>query len=197
MDEVKSSADDCYRLGGSLHEKLGRKLCFYGSLYQPLISGRYYVSNQDINNNDGGVDFSLEFSNDKLIRIGIGRCSYNKNASRGEQLAALSDFFDIFYEDYGYPTYFYTKKDDDNGYIYLQWSFKNRDNDIEEIKKDPSIDTLIIMNEKNINPGLTKRMELPSELVNIVDANIEDYLRYKDNVEYNIEPVKKLVKKSK
>ena len=197
MNEVNSSPDDCYRLGGSLHEKLGRKLCFYGSLYQPLISGRYYVSNQDINNNDGGVDFSLEFSNDKLIRIGIGRCSYNKNASLGEQLAALSDFFDIFYEDYGYPTFFFTKKDDDNGYIYLQWSFKNRDNDIEEIKKDSSIDTLIIMNEKNINPGLTKRMELPSELVNIVDANIEDYLRYKDNVEYNIEPVKKLVKKSK
>lgn len=197
MNEVNSSPDDCYRLGGSLHEKLGRKLCFYGSLYQPLISGRYYVSNQDINNNDGGVDFSLEFSNDKLIRVGIGRCSYNKNASLGEQLAALSDFFDIFYEDYGYPTFFFTKKDDDNGYIYLQWSFKNRDNDIEAIKEDPSIDTLIIMNEKNINPVLTKRMELPSELVNIVDANIEDYLKYKDNVEYNLEPVKKLVKKSK
>ena len=197
MNEVNSSPDDCYRLGSSLHEKLGRKLCFYGSLYQPLISGRYYVSNQDINNNDGGVDFSLEFSNDKLIRVGIGRCSYNKNASLGEQLAALSDFFDIFYEDYGYPTFFFTKKDDDNGYIYLQWSFKNRDNDIEAIKEDPSIDTLIIMNEKNINPVLTKRMELPSELVNIVDANIEDYLKYKDNVEYNLEPVKKLVKKSK
>ena len=197
MNEVNSSPDDCYRLGSSLHEKLGRKLCFYGSLYQPLISGRYYVSNQDINNNDGGVDFSLEFSNDKLIRVGIGRCSYNKNASLGEQLAALSDFFDIFYEDYGYPTFFFTKKDDDNGYIYLQWSFKNRDNDIEAIKEDPSIDTLIIMNEKNINPVLTKRMELPSELVNIVDANIEDYLKYKDNVEYNLEPVKRLVKKSK
>ena len=193
MLEVSSSPDDCYRLGKSLIEKLGEKLIIYGPLYQPSIQGRYYVNNDK---NSGGLDFYIMYASGISLRMGFGDNDYNKNAKMGEKLAALSDFYLIIFEEFGNPSFFYTVKDDDNHYINMHWALNKKEDSIKDMLSDDNIESYIIFDKIDPNPNLTKRMKLPSLLVNLVDENIEDYLKYGSNTEYSdIEKGKTLSKK--
>ncbi len=199
MQEVKSSPDDCYRLGCNLLEKIGQKVIIYGPLYQAGIEGRFFV---DGDMNKGGLDFYIEYLNGSFLRIGFGDSDYNKDAKMGEKLAALSTFYQIMSEDFGSPSFFYTTKDDDKHFINMHWSFYNKEESIKDLLNDDNIDSYIVFDKVDPKPNITKRMKLPSGLVKLVDENIEDYLKYGSNGEVSMFEdthgyVKKIGKKSK
>ena len=117
-------------------------------------------------------------------------------------MAALSDFYEVLSEEYGNPTVFYTTKDDDEGFLTLQWSFINKDEEIEKFKSgkyfdDAEIDTLIIIGkEKNNIEGyslsdktkeiISRQVGLPFELLYLVDEDIESFVKHKSGKEMTI-----------
>ena len=128
------------------------------------------------------LPFYFKYSKNEFLRISVG--SNHFGSSLGEKLAALSDFYEILSEEYGEPTLFYTTKEDEEGLLTLQWSFINKEEEIEKFKNgkyfdDAEVDKLIIFGEKgdteknNLSDKtkqiISKRVGLPFELIYLVD----------------------------
>ena len=150
-----SKEEDCYILAKKLKKTLGNKIDFYGSIRTPIPSGKYLSSYRKNNGehmfNGHCLPFYFKFSNNEFLRIGVG-ANYSCNSFE-EKLAALSDFYEILSKKYGEPIVFYTTKNDDKGLLNLQWSFINKDKEIEKFKSgtyfdDTEIETLIVIGEK-------------------------------------------------
>ncbi len=188
MSEMYSKAEDCSLLAAKLKDKIGYKIVFYGYTNTPLPSGKY-LSSYRINNgeqmfNGQCLPFYFKYSKNEFLRISVG-CNHF-GSSLGEKLAALSDFYEILSEEYGEPDVFYTTKEDDEGLLTLQWSFINKEEEIEKFKSgkyfdDAEVNKLIIFGEKrngeenNLSDKtkriISKRMGLPFELIYLVDEN--------------------------
>ena len=195
MAELFSKAEDCNKLAKYLYSRLHNKLEFYGVTYQEVISGKYhslpfntYETLEDYKKDE--LSFSYKFCDKGFLRISVGDSVYKKTI--GHKLAALSDLYQELSELYGLPTIFYTTKDDDENSLTLQWSFSQKEKDIEEFKNgtafdDAETDELIIFGEQpttsefsdKTKAYISNQIGLPVELIYMLDANIDDYLKYK------------------
>lgn len=201
MTEFFSKTEDCYILARKLKKELGNKIDFYGTTYIEIPSGKY-LSSYSRNNgeymfNGQYLPFYFKFSKNEFLRISVG--SNYCGSSLGEKLAALSDFYSVLSEEYGEPTVFYTTKEDREGLLTLQWSFINKEEEIASFQNDTyfddaSIDTLIVFGQErenveghNLNGRtkelISKKIELPFELIPLVDADIENFIKHKTGQE--------------
>ncbi len=206
MSEIYSNADDCFELARHLKKKMNNKIDFYGSIYQEVISGRYFSHYRDPHSEldylfEEGLPFYYKFCKEGFLRIGIGSF-YPHNNSMGEKLAALSSFYEVLSEQYGDPTVFYTTKDDDEKTLSLQWSFANKEEDIQSLRNgsyfdDAEIEELIVFGEPRTQMNgyqlsdatrklIAKQIGVPFELISLVDENIEDFVKYKTGKEIGI-----------
>ncbi len=205
MQELYSKDEDCFELYKILKSKMGNKIEYYGTPYISPFSGKYFSHINSYYTYKKGLPFYYKYSKNEFLRIQVGSSIYY-NTSIGERLAALSDFYIVLSEIFGEPTVFYTIKDDDEKLLSLQWSFINKEEEINNFKNgtyfiDAVVDKLIIFNEQkslNINE-LTKthishQLGLPLELIELMNKNIEDYLKYKENISEQ-ETYKKLLLK--
>lgn len=205
MSELFSKREDCYLLAKKLKKQLKDKIDFYGSINIATPNG-IYLSSYRRNNGEylsyrgNCLPFYIKHSKDGFLRISVG--SFSNNNSLGEKLAALSDFYEILSEEFGEPDVFYTIKYDDEGLLSLQWSFINKEEEIEQFKNgtyfdDAEIDSLIILGEKKDDSKefrlndktryiISKRVGLPFELLNLVDEDIENYIKHKNGKEITI-----------
>jgi hypothetical protein len=227
MSESYSKEIDCNLLASKLKKKLGNKIDFYGSMYKETPSGKYLSSyrrnNRESMFNGRCLPFYFKFSENEFLRISVG--SNHRGSSLGEKMAALSDFYSILSKEYGEPIVFYTTKNDDEGLLNLQWAFNNKEEEIKKFQSgtyfdDAEIDTLIVLGKKRENIDgyrlndktreiVSRRVGLPFELIDLVDEDIENYVKHKNGKEITIPvgakidgyPVtsfeKKLVKKFK
>jgi len=203
MAEIYSNADDCLELARYLKNKMGSKIDFYGSIHQGVISGSYFsdFESKHYHPYGDGLSFYYKFCKEGFLRIGIGSfCS--RNNSVGEKLAALSNFYEVLSEQYGEPTVFYTTKDDDERTLSLQWSFVNKEEDIQNFMNgsyfdDAEIDELIVFGKPRTQMNgyqlsdttrklIAKQIGVPFELIGLVDENIEDFVKYKTGKEIGI-----------
>lgn len=202
MQEIYSKTEDCIELARILKKKMGNKIEFYGSIYQNVISGKYYEYHGQPHSNldylfEKVLSFYYKFNKDGFLRIEVGDtppCHY----SLGRKLAALSEFYEVLHELFGVPTVFYTTKNDDEGKISLQWSFINKEEEIKEFKNgtyfdDAEIDKLIVIGEStepderpktndNTKNSLASIIGLPLELINLDEEDIEEYVEYKKRI---------------
>lgn len=206
MKEIYSNSEDCYELAIELKKKLKNKIEFCGSAYQACVSGKYFSHYRNPHNEtqylfEKGLPFYYKFCNEGFLRIQVGSFYPHKN-SMGEKLAALSVFYEVLSEMYGEPTVFYTMQGDEEGCVSLEWSFVNKEEDIEKFKNgtffdDGKIDELIIIGEEIISNSsyrlsdttkrfISKKVGLPFELIGLVDENIEDFVKYKTGKEISI-----------
>ncbi len=205
MQELYSKADDCFELYKILRRKMGNKIEYWGTPYTGLFEGRYFSHYREHHSTidflfERGLPFHYKFCKDGFLRIGVG--SYYHNTSVGEKLAALSEFYEVLSEEFGEPTVFYTTKYDDEGLLSIQWSFINKEEDIQKFKEgtyfyDAEIDELIIFDEskqKNdyyqlsdtTKKYISKQVGVPFELLPLVDENIEDFVKFKTGKELSI-----------
>lgn len=203
MSEIYSNAVDCLELARYLKKKMGSKIDFYGSIRQEVISGSYFsdFEKEHYYSYGEGLSFYYKFRKEGFLRIGIGSF-YSRNNSMGEKLAALSRFYEVLSEQYGEPTVFYTTKNDDEGTLSLQWSFVNKEEDIQKFKNgsyfdDAEIDELIVIGEPRTQMNIyqlsdttrnliAKNIGVPFELLSLVDENIDDFIKYKTGREIGI-----------
>ena len=205
MSEIFSNADDCCMLARKFKKQLGDKIDFYGTINTPLPSGKYLSSYRRGNGeyfsyNCNCLPFYFKFAENGFLRIGVG--SHSRDNSLGEKLAALSDFYEVLSKEYGDPTVFYTTKEDDEGLLTLQWSFINKEEEISKFQNgtyfdDAEIDTLIIFGQKKNNVEgfslsdttkriISRRVGLPFELLDLVDEDIENFVKHKTGKEMTI-----------
>lgn len=199
MSELYSSAEDCSKLARLLRSKLKEKIEFYVSTYQEVVLGRYqslpYESYGDyIDYKNDQVEFAYKFLENGFLRMTV-KDTVNKKHTLGHKLAVLSDLYEVVSEKYGLPTVFYTIKDDEENSLNLQWSFSQKEEDIQKFKNgtafdDAKLDELILFDELKEQNGfyrlndttkkmIAKQVGLPFELIYLVDENIEDFVRYK------------------
>lgn len=200
MSKMYSKAEDCGLLAAKLKEKKGYKIDFYGYINTPLPSGKYLSSYRidkgERMSNGQCLPFYFKYSKNEFLRISVG--SNHFGSSLGEKLAALSDFYEILSEEYGEPTLFYTTKEDEEGLLTLQWSFINKEEEIEKFKNgkyfdDAEVDKLIIFGEKgdteknNLSDKtkqiISKRVGLPFELIYLVD---DDFAKHKIGEDWDL-----------
>lgn len=201
--EIFSNPEDCYQLARYLTKKMGNNIGFDGTTFKNVVSGKYISSYRDENGNfsyfEDGLSFYYKFNKDGFLRIGVGNsCKYK--TSIGEKLAALSVFCENLQEKYGEPSVFYTLKEDEEEFLNLQWSFVNKEQDINDFKNgnyfdDATIDNLIIIGKENKlgnnRQNIADRIfgiliGLPSELVDLVLENSEDFGKYKTVKDINV-----------
>ena len=200
--EMYSNAEDCHELASELKSKLKDKIRYTTSTYLEIINGEFHSLpykhyNLDYNKyQKDTIKFAIKYQKDVFLRLTIYD-DINK-LSLGHKLAVLSDFYEALSNDYGIPTLFYTIKDDEDGSLFLEWAFKEKDETINEFKygnpfDDGVVDKLIVFGEskenddKSIFSGLNeitkdyiaKSFGLPYELILLMDDNIEDYIYYK------------------
>ena len=206
MQELYSKDEDCFELYKILKRKMGNKIEYYGTPYTALFSGKYFSHYREPHSNidylfERGIPFYYKFCENGFLRIQVGSSIYH-NASVGEKLAALSDFYEVLSEEFGEPTVFYTTKDDDEGLLSMHWSFINKDEDIQKFKSgtyfdDVETDELIIIGESRQKTSgyqlnditkklISKHVGLPFELLSLVDENIEDFVKFKTGKELSI-----------
>lgn len=193
-----SNVDDCKKLAIYLKNKLNDKIDFCGNTHERVVCGKYlgdsYKAQSSLSSlNKIGLPFYYKFCENEFLQIKIGSLPFFKN-SLGEKLAVLSIFYEVLKEKFGEPLVFYTSNDDEQS-INLQWSFINKEEEIEAFKNgtyfdDGEIDELIIFGEQKVNAigyqiGETARenntriIGLPFDLFPLVEENMEDYVKYK------------------
>ena len=205
MKELYSNGSDCYELAKILYRSLGNKLDFYGGyVYNPLANGKYYT-----NGHSNPVKFYYKYCKDGFLRVQIGNYYGNDN-TLGQKLAALSDFYEVLYKEFGNPLVFYTTLDDDEGILSMHWSFIDKENELKKFKEgtyfdDAIIDKLIVFDEEKAKVGshvldnrtkeiISRRFGLPFELIELVDQDIENYYLHKMGVDLRNNDEKKLTK---
>lgn len=197
MKELYSNAKDCKEITQLLREKLKNKMELDFSL--PTVpNGKYQCLPRNVYNSydeykKDEVAFAFKYCKDGFLRITVGNGISQQTI--GHKLAVLSDFYEVLVERFGEPTLFYTTKDDEEKSISLQWSFANKEEDIQSFREgtvfdDAEVEELIIFGESNDKSSgyqlsdTTKKSNsrivgLPFELVHLAEENIEDYVKYK------------------
>lgn len=206
MKEGYSKASDCAKLTRYLKNKMGNKIEFDYNVHNQTVNGKYFHYHREPHSDlehlfEDGINFFYKYCDNDFLRFSIGK-SHKHKSSLGEQLAALSAFYEVLKERFGEPIVFYTLKDDDEQSINLQWSFVNKEEEINDFKNgtyfdDKKVDKLIIIEEQNVNAvgyqiGKTARINntriigLPFDLFSLVEENMEDYVMYKTGKSINI-----------
>lgn len=199
MSKRYSKANDCAKLARYLKNKMGSSIEFDYTVYHLTISGKYFYYHREPHSDlehlfEDGINFFYQYCDNDFLRISIGMASHHK-CSKGEQLAALSAFYDVLSKRFGEPTVFYTLKDDDEQKINLQWAFVDKEEEINDFKNgtyfdDKEIEELIIIGEQKTNAGgyqigetarnnNSRIIGLPFDLFPLIEENMEDYVKYK------------------
>lgn len=182
MKDKYSNANDCYELTKLLYEKLKYKIKITTSPYVGVVEGEYncfnysnYQSHEDYLKDK--VLFNYKYLKDEFLRISVG--SENDNHSLGHKLAILSDIYKVLRKEFGEPTLFYTVKEDKEKALNLQWSFKNKKDDIDKFLNNKCFDDANVAKVVVINNNKNNAIGLPIELLDMVKENIDDYVIYK------------------
>lgn len=198
MKEMFSKSDDCFELAKYLNKELKNKIEFTSSIYLEVVSGTYDCFPFDAYNNYSGyrkskIFFDFLYSKGEFLRLSVRNGIHPKTT--GHRLAVLSAFYEVLYKQFGKPTVFYTTKNDPNETLSLQWSFTNKDEEIQKFKNgiyfdDAKIEQLIIIGESRMQSNfplndamkdyLSEKIGLPFELIELVNENIEDFIKYKN-----------------
>ena len=210
MQEVYSKAEDCFELYKLLKSKMGTKIEYEGTRYTETFSGKYFSYDRHPHSDfdflyERGLSFYCKFCKNGFLRIGIGnafRSSTVYDTSVGEKLAALSAFYEVLSEVFGEPTVFYTTKEDEEGLLSMQWSFINKEEEIQQFKDgtyfdDAEIDKLVVFGEPSKKMDgyqlsdttkklISKQVGLPYELLSYVDEYIDDFVKYKTGKEVGV-----------
>ncbi|MBR2828099.1 MAG: hypothetical protein IKE70_02580 [Bacilli bacterium] len=194
MKERYSKTEDCYDLAYKLKKELKKKIDFYGTMYTPIPSGKYLSTYRRKKGEHfwrgNYLPFYFKFERDDFLRISVG--SNHKGSSLGEKLAALSDFNEVLQEEFGPPNFFYTLKNDKEELLSLQWSFKNKEEDLCFFKygnfTDAKKDDVIIIGEENKEDDQTikiaeRKVGLPYELFDYVYEDLEEFVKHKKGEE--------------
>lgn len=197
MKEMHSNDEDCRQLGIKLKKALGDKVVMkhgYG-----VIDGEYHsfpcLMYETIEAHiQDQLRFYCKFCRDEFLEIVIE--DSRSIASDGHKLAALSDFYEVLFDEFGEPTVFYTLKDAVNRGFHFRWAFTHKKETIEEFMHgfpffDAEVDQAIVIGESNqINEQtrnlFSHQMGLPIELLPLINENIEDYMKYKKSNEEEI-----------
>lgn len=143
------------------------------------------------------VTVLFKYKEGDFLRVTIENNIYPH--SMGHKLAVLSDFYKVFNEEFEKPTFFFMTTDNvydpKEAILNLQWSFYDKEGDIEKFKSISTIDgkevsNFIVMDDPSIcvdnhylypdtRDYIAKSFELPLDLLPLVDDNVEDYLKYK------------------
>lgn len=187
--------EETYLLAKKLKKELKGKIDFYGTMYTPVPSGKYLSSYRKKNGehffNGQCPSFFFLYEKDDFLRISIG--NHYKGNSLGEKLAALSDFYEVLKEEYGPPIVFYTLKEDKEQLLSMQWSFKDKEQDICFFQygnfTDKKFDDIIIIGEEKEDLNETTRsiterkIGLPYELLDSVYEDLEEFIKHKKGEE--------------
>lgn len=205
--EMLSSSLDCYLLAIYLKQQLKDKISYFGSINQETISGKYFSPyKKRYNTNfffDNGLPFCFKYQQDDFLRIQIGS-SIPTETSMGEKLAALSTFYEVLEKIFDEPTVFYILENKTEETISLQWSFKNKEEDIMDLQSntyfDDQMTKLIVFNQdvkdyhyqlvKKAKENISRRIGLPHEMSSLISENFADYVKYKDNKVFQSSNVK-------
>ena len=192
MEKRISKKEDCYLLAKKLMQDLGSKIEFFRSINSTVPSGKYLSTYRRDNNENlhfgHWLPFYFEYSKNDFLTIGVGVNYYG--TEKGEQLAALSDFYEVISGLHGCPTMFYTMKKDN--LIYLGWSFINKEEEIKKKLNNKEIESLIIIDDV-INKKMVKedddlrKIGLPIELYPLVSNDIESFLMHKTGKEMHLD----------
>ena len=193
MKNIMSNTNDCRELKKFLAAKMNQGLKWnkidFDSCYSSIIAGRYYSFSYDyyddhsLERDCDCITFGIKYCQNECLRLSIQEEVYPQ--TMGHKLAVLSDFYEVFKEEVGEPTLFYTLKNDDEKQLCLQWSFVNREEDILNFRQDTAfedanIDELIIFGEQDTTRGnVVRKIGLPFELIPVVEEHIEEFMKYK------------------
>ena len=199
MQELYSKAEDCYELYKLLKKKMGTKIECDDVPYTETFSGRYFSYDREPHSDldylyERGISFYYKFCKNVFLRIGVGNALRHytfDDTSVGEKLAALSDFYEVLSEEFGEPTVFYTTKDDEDDVLAMQWSFINKEEEIQQFKDgtyfdDAEIDKLVVFDESKypLNDAtrkyISRKLGIPLVLLPLVNDNIEEFVKYKN-----------------
>ncbi len=201
MEERYSNKEDCYKLALLLKKELKDKIDFYGSINTSVPSGKYLSSYRKKTGenlyNGKCLPFYFKYKEDDFLRISIG--SHHKGSSLGEKLAALSDFYEVLKKYYGLPDVFYTIKNDQQKTLSLQWSFRNKEEDLKKFKSntyftDGEIEDIIIIRKENDieklktfeETKIDRKTYLPEELLSYIYLDLEEFIKHKKGEEVHI-----------
>lgn len=189
-NELYSNGDDCKELKHILNNEIKGKISFSWNVYGQIMGGEYdcLLSNDSIyleflNKEKEQIKFYYKFLKDGVLIIGVGNNPLSKKTV-GHKLAALSDFYQVLSKNFGEPTLFYTKENDDKEYLNFEWAFKYKKEAIEAFKTNTIFDDggkvkdLIIIGEQQ-DKFMSNQLGLPIELLGLVEENIDDYIKYK------------------
>ena len=187
-----SNANDCMVLAQKLIKELENKIHFFRSIKSTIPSGKYLSNYRkecgDSFYNGRYLPFYFEFSDKEFLRICIGSNFYGTEL--GEKLAVLSDFYEVISGLYGYPTMFYTMKKDN--LIYLEWSFINKEEEIEKKLNNTEIESLITIDDL-VNKRVfsededLRKIGLPFELYPLVSKDLDNFLMHKTGKEMHLD----------
>ncbi len=206
MKELHFKVEDYYELYKALKRKMESKINYYGGPLDTFVKGEYVVHFEEPYNDidhlvEKRLSFYYKFCRNDFLVIQVGSSIYY-NASVGEKLAALSNFYEVLSEEFGEPIVFYTTKDEAGGLLSMHWSFINKDEDIKKFKEgtyfdDIKTDKLIIIGESRpkidgyelsdiMRKRIVKQFGVPFELLPLVDENIEDFIKVKTGKKLSI-----------
>ncbi len=204
-NELYSNGEDCKELARILEREIKGKISFSWNVFNQIMGGSYncILSKDDsyfefLNREKEQVKFYYKFLKDGFFRIGVGNNSLCKKTV-GHKLAALSDFYQVLSKWFGEPTLFYTLENDEEEYLNFEWNFKYKKEVIEEFKNNTVFDyndkvkDLIIIGEQQ-DKFISNQLGLPIELLDLVDKNIEDFVKYKQ-IDINATDEKQQVEK--
>lgn len=196
MKEIYSNVKDCRELrkllSNKMNEREWNRITFDG--YFEIIKGKYYsfshsyYYDKELSRDDDSVTFSIKYCKNEILRLSVGEEVYPQ--TMGHKLAVLSDFYQVLVEKFGEPTLFYTLKEDEEKTLNMQWSFTNKDIDIQNFQTgtafdDAEIDDFILFTEKNsmlqeiTRQNNVNEIGLPIELIPLMEDNIEEFVKYK------------------
>ncbi|MCI8777740.1 MAG: hypothetical protein HFI86_03025 [Bacilli bacterium] len=187
-NELYSNGDDCKELAQILNNEIKGKIAFSWNVYAQIMGGSYNcipsnTYNGYLEEKKELVKFYYKFLKDGFLRIGVGNNPLSKKTV-GHKLAALSDFYQVLSKNFGEPTLFYTEENDDEEYLNFEWAFKYKKEVIEAFKNNTIFDDggkvkdLIIIGEQP-DKFISNQLGLPIELLNLVNENIEDFIKYR------------------
>jgi len=187
VNKLRSNTDDCIELATILTESFQDRIEIFGTTTELALRGKYqsvpfndsFFSSKDDYIQDR-VLFSYEYNKDGYLRLKIHDGLYEH--SLGHKLAVLSDFYEVLYERFGNPCLFYMINDDSDECLYLEWCFTNIKNISGLVRfslYNPNVKKIIIIEKKE--QKISKLLGLPRELMDLIDVNIDDYLRYKNS----------------
>lgn len=185
MDDLISNAEDCNHLRQYLKNELKNNIKFNTPLWLEILMGEYFFAKGGYKGFfRKGITFYIKYNKEEFLRLQV--CTSYLNESRGKKLVVLNELYKSLSKKVGIPIIFYIVKDSNGEVLTLEWAFK------EEITKsftnasrfdEIEFEKLIFINQTidkldDLVTTYSKYTSLPPELTQLIEENMEEYLKY-------------------